>query len=167
MIVIGTALAVNPFNQTVNKIKDCTPCVLFNVECEVPRKHGFDFQDLENKPNRLYIEGKCDETLAQLCRDVGWILDLIAVNPERMEKAGITVEGEKLKEKEKLKKPLETNSKNLQTKKSLAPPASEKGVPRPAVAQRLNPYGSGAKKIVLGAGSKKNLPHNRKINPNK
>jgi len=32
MIVIGTALAVGPFNQSVNKIKDRTPCVLFNME---------------------------------------------------------------------------------------------------------------------------------------
>ena len=43
MIVIGTALAVSPFNQSVNKIKDGTPCVLFNMEDEVPREHGFDF----------------------------------------------------------------------------------------------------------------------------
>ena len=49
---------------------------------------------MEKKPNRLYIEGKCDETLTQLCRDVGWLKDFIAVNPERMKKAGITLEEE-------------------------------------------------------------------------
>ena len=38
---------------------------------------------MEKKPNRLYIEGKCDETLTQLCRDVGWIKEFIAVNPDR------------------------------------------------------------------------------------
>ena len=43
MIVIGTALAVGPFNQSVNKIKDKTPCVLFNMECKVPRENDFDF----------------------------------------------------------------------------------------------------------------------------
>lgn len=64
MIVIGTALAVSPFNSTVGKIKDRTPCVLFNMECEVPKENGYDFEDMENKPNRLYMQGKCDETLS-------------------------------------------------------------------------------------------------------
>ena len=56
---------------------------------------------MENKPGRLYIQGKCDETLTQLCRDVGWIKEFIAINPERMEKAGIKLEEEKKKEEEK------------------------------------------------------------------
>ena len=56
---------------------------------------------MEHKPNRLYIQGKCDETLTQLWRDVGWIKEFIATNPERMKKAGITLDGESKKEEEK------------------------------------------------------------------
>ena len=58
---------------------------------------------MEKRPNRLFIQGKCDETLTQLCRDVGWMKEFIAVNPERMKKAGITLEEEKKEEKEEVK----------------------------------------------------------------
>ena len=43
MIVIGTALAVGPFNDSVNKIKDGCPCILFNMEAKTPKDNGFDF----------------------------------------------------------------------------------------------------------------------------
>ena len=90
MIVIGTALAVSPFNQSVNKIKDKCPCILFNMENT--KEHGFDFEDLESRPGRLFVKGKCDESLAKLVRDVGWIEEFIAINPERMKEAGIELE---------------------------------------------------------------------------
>ena len=83
MIVIGTALAVSPFNSCVHKIKDRTPCILFNLtNCD---EHGFDFEDLEHHPNRLFIKGKSDETVAKLMNDIGWIKEFIALNPKRME----------------------------------------------------------------------------------
>jgi hypothetical protein len=62
MFVIGTALAVGPFNESVTKIKDRCPCVLINLENTASQ--GYDFEDLENKPGRLFIPGKCDVTIA-------------------------------------------------------------------------------------------------------
>ena len=68
---------------------------------------------MEKKPNRLFIQGKCDETLTQLCRDVGWIEEFIAVNPQRMEKAGISLEEQQKEEKEvEDKKQLDLNSES-------------------------------------------------------
>jgi hypothetical protein len=52
---------------------------------------------MENKPGRLFIPGKCDESLTQLVRDVGWMEEYIALNPKRMKEAGI----EMTKEEEK------------------------------------------------------------------
>ena len=43
MIVIGTALAVGPFNTSVNCITSSTPCILFNMESSIPRENGYDF----------------------------------------------------------------------------------------------------------------------------
>ena len=88
MIVIGTALAVSPFNQSVNKIKDKCPCILLNLENTAD--NGFDFEDLENKPGRLFVKGKSDDSIAKLMNDVGWIKEFIALCPERMKEAGIT-----------------------------------------------------------------------------
>lgn len=43
LIVIGTALAVGPFNQIVNVISDKVPKVLINMENTA--YSGFDFED--------------------------------------------------------------------------------------------------------------------------
>ena len=53
LIVIGTALAVGPFNQLVNSIPETKPKVLINLENTA--KNGFDFQDQGKYPNRLFL----------------------------------------------------------------------------------------------------------------
>ena len=68
---------------------------------------------MQNKPGRLYIQGKCDETLTQLCRDVDWINEFIAVNPKRMEKAGIKLEEEKKQLNPKSKAPVKGGTAKL------------------------------------------------------
>jgi hypothetical protein len=70
MIVIGTALAVVPFSGTVNCAEIECPKVLMNLGNT--EESGYDFCDLENNPERLYLEGKCDETVIKLVDDVGW-----------------------------------------------------------------------------------------------
>ena len=86
MIVIGTALAVAPFNNTVNKAKSGCPKVLFNLENTV--ENDFDFCDLENHPGRLFVKGYCDETICKLIQDVGWTEEFIKLDKELMEKSG-------------------------------------------------------------------------------
>ena len=70
MIIIGTAMAVFPFNNTIHQVdKDC-PRVLMNLENI--SQNGYDFKDLLNHPERLLLEGRCQPTIQQLCKDVGW-----------------------------------------------------------------------------------------------
>ena len=61
MIVIGTALAVFPFSGTVSQAEKECPKVLINLNNTATE--GYDFEDLANFPERLYLEGKCDDTI--------------------------------------------------------------------------------------------------------
>ncbi len=66
MIVMGTALAVAPFNMLVNHVGNGVPQVLINRENL--KSQGFDFE----KPlNRLFLPGNCDDTVLQLANDLG------------------------------------------------------------------------------------------------
>ena len=86
MIVIGTALAVMPFNSTVHKAKNGCPKILLNLENT--EKEGFDFQDIENHPGRLFIKGYCDETVCKLIKDIGWTKEFIELDEQLMKKSG-------------------------------------------------------------------------------
>ena len=33
---------------------------------------GYDFEDLYNNPERLFLQGYCDEVIQKLVDDVGW-----------------------------------------------------------------------------------------------
>ena len=61
MIIIGTALAVFPFNSCVYEAEKGTPTVLINMENL--ENNDFDFEDLYKFPERLLLKGKCDETV--------------------------------------------------------------------------------------------------------
>jgi NAD-dependent SIR2 family protein deacetylase len=71
MIVAGTALQVHPFSSTITQCYQEIPKVLMNLE-----NTAHDFTDLEKYPERCFLKGKCDETVLQLCRDLGWTKDL-------------------------------------------------------------------------------------------
>ena len=71
LIVMGTALAVGPFNQLPMKLDNTVPKVLFNLE-NTKETGTVDFCTGDN---HLFVEGKCDETIAQLCKDVDWWAD--------------------------------------------------------------------------------------------
>ena len=60
LIVIGTALAVSPFNLTVQSVPHNVPKVLFNMN-NTNTTSPYDF----DKPheNKIFVAGKCDETL--------------------------------------------------------------------------------------------------------
>ena len=80
MIVMGTALAVTPFNQIVDRV-EC-PQVLINLQNTA--HHGFDFEDPVNRPDRLLWQGKCDEVICQIAKECGWFDNL----KERIMNAG-------------------------------------------------------------------------------
>ena len=65
LIVIGTALAVGPFNSVVNMISDKVPKVLINMENTA--YNGFNFDNQKEFPNRILLQGKCDEVVHDIC----------------------------------------------------------------------------------------------------
>ena len=66
---MGTALAVGPFNSTVDKVGDC-PKVLINMENT--DYSGYDFEYPKRFPERLFLKGKCDDVVLKIATDCGW-----------------------------------------------------------------------------------------------
>jgi NAD-dependent SIR2 family protein deacetylase len=58
---MGTALAVQPFNQLPGQVSKTCPKVLMNMN-NTKETGGYDF--IEKKQCKLFICGKCDETVA-------------------------------------------------------------------------------------------------------
>ena len=81
LIVIGTSLAVKPFSLTLDKVSKSCPQVLINLE-NTESKGGPDFEDLENYPNRLFIQGTCDSVIQKIVKDLDWTKEFTALNPE-------------------------------------------------------------------------------------
>lgn len=75
MIVIGTALAVYPFSICPSEPTRDTPKVLINLQ-NTKEASGWDFEDLYNHPERLFLKGKCDDIIQSIVKDVGWISEL-------------------------------------------------------------------------------------------
>ena len=69
MIILGTSLAVAPFNKVVSMPHQDVPRVLINLENT--DQTGFDFDDLINHPERLFLKGKCDDVIQKLLNDAG------------------------------------------------------------------------------------------------
>jgi len=70
LIVMGTGLAVSPFNGMVDTVGDSVPKVLINIENTA--ENGFDFAS-KYYPERLFLKGKSDDIVTKICKDVGWI----------------------------------------------------------------------------------------------
>lgn len=66
-IVIGTALAVGPYNNLVEVGGDDIPKVLINLQ---PTEFH-NFQDPKH-PNRLFLQGKCDDIVKELVTKLQW-----------------------------------------------------------------------------------------------
>jgi len=75
LIVIGTSLAVGPFNQIVNLVQPNTPSVLINLENTAT--HGYDFDDPENFPERLFLKGRAQDTIQEIAEACGWKEELL------------------------------------------------------------------------------------------
>ena len=76
---MGTALAVSPFNAIPSMLKRDCPRVLFNMN-NTDTTGGMDFTE----PNsyKLFVPGKCDETIHQLAKDCGWEQDFQDTLPD-------------------------------------------------------------------------------------
>jgi len=79
LIVMGTALAVGPFNQLPLLLKATVPKLLFNLD----NTKDTGTVDFCTGANNLFVPGKCDETIAQLCKDVKWWDDFQKVLPDK------------------------------------------------------------------------------------
>ena len=75
MIVMGTGLAVSPFNQMVDTVKEECPKVLINMENT--DFSGYDFKT-KYQPERLFLQGKCDDIAVKICKDCGWTEEFAA-----------------------------------------------------------------------------------------
>jgi NAD-dependent deacetylase sirtuin 2 len=67
LIVIGTALAVSPFNLLVERCPKDVKQVLINRENTVA--HGFDFEKGDNK---LFLKGDCDDVIKEIVKACEW-----------------------------------------------------------------------------------------------
>jgi NAD-dependent deacetylase sirtuin 2 len=79
LIVMGTALAVAPFNHLVHQVPASCLKVLMNLT-NTKETGGVDFT--EKDTNKLFLQGKCDDLVAQLCQELGWTDDFEHVLPD-------------------------------------------------------------------------------------
>jgi NAD-dependent deacetylase sirtuin 2 len=90
LIVMGTSLAVKPFNTLIDKVSETTPRLLINRdkvgEQEESRKKaasggfetaGFQFDDPENIRD-VFAQGNCDDVVMKLVELMGWKEDFEA-----------------------------------------------------------------------------------------
>ena len=77
LFVMGTALAVAPFSHLVRMAPKGCLKVLMNMN-NTKETGGYDF---EGDLDKLFLQGKCDELVAQLCHEVGWTEDFEKVLP--------------------------------------------------------------------------------------
>ena len=72
-IILGTSLKVGPFNRIVDGVE--VPQVLINMENTA--HNGYDFCDVESRPDRLFLEGQCDDIIEEISKHCGWHEDLM------------------------------------------------------------------------------------------
>ena len=85
-IVLGTALPVSPFNIAPTMLREDAPKVLFNTRNKEGNA-GQYFSEPWN--NKLFVRGKCDETIRKLVEDCGWTDEFEAILPDIHKKSSI------------------------------------------------------------------------------
>ncbi|KAF8810218.1 NAD-dependent deacetylase sirtuin-2 [Phlegmacium glaucopus] len=68
LIVMGTSLTVRPFASLAGMVGDSCPRVLINLD------HVGDFG---SRADDVILLGKCDETVRELCKELGWENELL------------------------------------------------------------------------------------------
>ena len=54
-------------------VNDRTPKVLINMEMT----ENYEFDDKKHYPERIFLQGKCDDTVAKISKDCGWDEDFL------------------------------------------------------------------------------------------
>ncbi|CAK0898256.1 unnamed protein product [Prorocentrum cordatum] len=85
LLVIGTSLAVQPFNQLISAVPRSCPRVLVNREAaglsgDVPGGFRFGREGARD----VFLQGDCDERVRALCRRLGWLGALQELVPPRV-----------------------------------------------------------------------------------
>jgi NAD-dependent deacetylase sirtuin 2 len=99
LIVMGTSLAVTPFNTLIDKVPESTPRLLINRDKvgmqEEERKKaairgfettGFSFDDPSNIRD-VFAQGNCDDVVLKLVHLMGWSTEFTNYKTEMTEKA--------------------------------------------------------------------------------
>lgn len=79
LLVMGTALAVPPFNNVPDMAGDSCPKVLFNME-NVNQTSRYDFCDEQG--DKIFVQGKCDESIIKLVKEIGWEEEFKQILPD-------------------------------------------------------------------------------------
>lgn len=83
LLVLGTSLQVAPFNYSILLGGKSIPRVLINNEKvgtveDMRHPEGFRFDDKRNFRD-LFLEGNCDDIVAEMCTELGWEKELEAL----------------------------------------------------------------------------------------
>ena len=70
LIILGSSLGYSPFNSIVTRVRADCPKVLINVE-NSPAQDEFDFKNAKY-PERLFLQGNCDDVVGKIVMDCGW-----------------------------------------------------------------------------------------------
>ena len=76
---MGTALAVMPFSLCPMQVEQGVPKVLFNMQ---NTKETGDQDFTQPNTYKLFVQGKCDETIRKLVADCGWTEEYEAILPK-------------------------------------------------------------------------------------
>ncbi|TNV78721.1 hypothetical protein FGO68_gene10985 [Halteria grandinella] len=87
LLVIGTSLAVQPFNLLPLLVDEQTHSVLINLE-STKKASGGSIHDFESGDAKLFIQGKCDDVIRQIVADCGWEAEFDKILPEVHKRSG-------------------------------------------------------------------------------
>lgn len=91
LIVLGTSLAVSPFNTLVSRTKPGVPRVYINktspgkVEGIVGWLLSMSADINFSRDQDLFLQGYCDDIVVKVCKDAEWIDDLSNIEVQTME----------------------------------------------------------------------------------
>ena len=91
LIVLGTSLAVSPFNTLVAKTKPGVPRIYINKTKPGKVEGVFGWllslsTDVSfSRENDLYLQGYCDDIVLQICKDSNWSDDLSQIQVQSLE----------------------------------------------------------------------------------
>lgn len=107
LLVLGTSLAVAPFNTLIRRVPSTCPRALFNrepaglAEPAVPGgprvRGGFKFgTDASGKARDVFIGGDCDQKVQEFCDRMAWGAELEQISEESLRSLGFDARSRKL-----------------------------------------------------------------------